>query len=113
MIDDDFELCQELDELLTDEGYAVESASDGSLGKACLMNNSFDLVIIDYRMPSSNGIEVLKFIQEKGLKIKVFLISGRPFVEKLLKEEGLSNLVSCVLNKPFCVKTLLSNIQKL
>ncbi|MDO8663179.1 MAG: response regulator [Candidatus Omnitrophota bacterium] len=113
MIDDDLELCQELDEILKDEGYLVESVADGSLGKTALISNPYDLVIIDYRMPSFNGVEVLKFIKEKGLKIKVFLISGRPFVEKLLKEEGLSSLVTSVLNKPFCIKTLLDNIKRL
>ncbi len=98
---------------MTDEGYLVESVADGALGKTALINNHYDLVIIDYRMPSSNGIEVLKSIKEKDLKVHAFLISGKPFIEKLLKEEGLNSLVTCVINKPFCIKTLLNNIKTL
>ncbi len=113
MIDDDVELCQELTEILKDEGYHVETAANGSLGMNCLELNSYDLVILDYRMPSSSGIEVLKFIKKKKIPSRIFLISGRPFIEKLVKEEGLADQVTCVINKPFNIKTLLDNIKKL
>jgi len=111
VIDDDAELCQEMAEILIDEGYSVDQASDGALGKEALNNNSYDLVILDYRMPASSGIEVLRFIKEKSLNPKVFVISGRPFIEKLIKDEDLSGVVSCVINKPFCIKNLLNDIK--
>lgn len=113
IIDDDVELCQELSEILKDEGYQVETAADGALGIASLGRKAYSLVILDYRMPSSNGIEVLKFIKEKKIPAKVFLISGRPFIEKLIKEEGLASQVSRVINKPYNIKTLLENIERL
>lgn len=113
MIDDDVELCQEMAEVLTDEGYSVETVADGSLGIDRLGAGSYDLVILDYRMPSSDGIEVLRFIRKNGIDSKIFVISGRPFIEKLVKKENLSKQVTLIINKPFSIKSLLDNIKKL
>jgi two-component system OmpR family response regulator len=110
IIEDDRELCQELEEILRDDGYVVETAPDGSKGKERLAGGRFDKVILDYKMPNSSGIEVLKFIKEKNLKIQVFIISGKPFIEQMVKEENLSSLVTHFINKPFSIKTLLENI---
>lgn len=113
MIDDDVELCQELSEILKDEGYQVETAGDGRAGINFLTRGDYDLVILDYRMPSLSGMEVLKFVKKRGISSRIFLVSGRPFIEKLIKEEGLSDQVACVMNKPFDIKALLDNIGKL
>lgn len=112
MIDDDAELCQEMTEILTDEGYSVESARDGAQGKIRLAAKNYDLVILDYRMPTSDGVEVLKFIKEKNISNpKIFVVSGRPFIEKIIKDQGLSNIVTCIINKPFSINALLVNIK--
>lgn len=111
IIEDDSELCQELSEILKDEGYFVESAPDVPEGKAMLIKNKFDAVILDYKMASSTGIEIIKFIKEKKLKPKIFVMSGKPFIEKLIKEEGLSGLVSRIIPKPFSINTLLKSIK--
>jgi len=67
-------------------------------------------ILLDYRMPGLNGIELLEFIKNKNLRTKVFLVSGKPFVEKLLSDEDLSSVVTCFMKKPFDPKVLLENI---
>lgn len=111
IIEDDAELCQEISEILTDEGYLVETASDGDKGKAYLSKNVYHAAVLDYKMPSSTGIDVLKFIKENNLKLKVFVISGKPFIEKLIKDEQLSDIVTCVIGKPFSIQILLNQLK--
>lgn len=110
IIDDDTELCEELAEMLRYEGHIVEAVSDGKIGESCIRKNIYDIVILDYRMPGLNGIEVLRAIKNEGIRAKVYIATGRPFMDKLLENENLTDLVAGVLNKPFDAKALLEKI---
>jgi len=111
IIDDDDELRQELEEILDAEGFCAETTSNGDSGMAMLKENTYYALILDYRLPNSSGIDVLKFIKDKNIKSKIFVVSGKPFIEKLLKEEGLADIVTCVLSKPFPINTLLKQLK--
>lgn len=113
IIDDDIELCEELGEILKDEKYSVDKAVNGSEGKLKIAAGSHDIIILDYKMPGLSGIDVLKFIREKNLKTRIIFASGKPFIEKLLKEENVSDLVSTVIKKPFDINQLLKTIKTL
>ena len=110
IIDDDVELCEEIAEILRDEGHFVQTVSDDSAGRDHINKNIYDIIILDYRMPKLNGVEILRLIKDKDLKGKIFIVSGRPFMDKLLKDENASGLVAAVINKPFDAKTLLEKI---
>ncbi len=61
--DDDAAIRSVLQELLVDEGYAVEEASDGASVLAALSGNNGcvpDLVLVDVRMPDKTGLDVLR-----------------------------------------------------
>ncbi|MFA5388214.1 MAG: response regulator [Candidatus Omnitrophota bacterium] len=110
IIDDDVELCEETAEILKDDGHFVQVAFDGKRGYDYIRKNIYDVVILDYRMAGLNGIEFLKRIRDCNLKTKIFLVTGKPFIEKLLAEERLSGLVAGFMNKPFEAETLLEKI---
>jgi DNA-binding response OmpR family regulator len=112
IVDDDVELCRELTEILNCEGYSVDTASDGESGAASIRKNVYDIVILDYRMPGLNGIELLRTIRDENLKSRVYIATGRPFIDRLLENEQLSHLVAGVLSKPFDVKTLLEKLNQ-
>ncbi len=113
IIDDDIELCQELAEILRDKGYTVDDTSDTGQGEVFIKENNYDVFLFDYKMRGLNGIDLLKKAKEKNAKSTVFIISGRPFIEKLLEEENVSHLVSGVINKPFDIEALLQKIKAL
>lgn len=110
IIDDDIDLSEEIAETLRDEAHYVEIAPDGVEGYSRIQKNKYDLIILDYKIPGLNGLDILKLIRDNNIKTKIFLSSGRPFIEKLLMDENLSNLVTHFINKPFNAKTLLENI---
>ena len=111
MIDDDTELCEEMKDILSDEGYSVHTASDGSQGEELLEKNSYDILLLDIKIPGFNGIDMLRNLSKKKPAIKIFIISGRPFTERILSEENLMSLVSGVMIKPFDVRLLLEKIK--
>ncbi|OGF45714.1 MAG: hypothetical protein A2452_13310 [Candidatus Firestonebacteria bacterium RIFOXYC2_FULL_39_67] len=114
MIDDDIELNEEISEILKDEGYDVVSAFDGAEGIKLIEKNTYDIILLDFKMPGhTDGIGVIKKIKKMKVKSAVFLISGRPHIEKLLKDENLESIVTKVLSKPFHVVTLLEEIKNI
>ena len=111
IIDDDAELCEELSEMLRAEGYAVTCVSDSVKGEALIRSLDFDALILDSKMPLVTGLEILERMKAENIKKKVILVSGRPFVEKELKERGLREMVSAVLGKPIDFALLLEKIK--
>lgn len=111
IVDDDAELCAEMAEILSDEGYSVQSVSDGIEGRARISKDAYDIIILDYRMPGLNGIDILKFIKDKNIRTDIFLASGRPFIEKVLADENLLHLVTCAIPKPINPATLLEKLK--
>jgi len=110
IVDDDVELCRELAEILVHEGHSVDTVSDGKAGEVSIRNNAYDVIILDYRMPGLDGIQMLKANRDVCLKSKVYIATGRPFMDRLLENERLSGLIAGVLSKPYDVETLLSKI---
>lgn len=60
VIDDDEAILQSCRTILEDQGHEVEVASEGDTGLARLCRTSFDLVLIDLRMPGKDGLEILQ-----------------------------------------------------
>lgn len=112
IVDDDKELCAEISEILKDEGYRVETASDGAEGRLRIEEGSYDLILLDFKMPGLNGMELLKKIRAKNSGSRVFLISGRPFLDKLVAELGPSAGIDAVFSKPFDIELLLAKIRE-
>jgi DNA-binding response OmpR family regulator len=111
IIDDDQSLSEEIAEIFVDEGFFVESVYDGLQGQELIKHFKYDIILLDLKMPGANGIDVLKVAKEHAPASRVFLISGRPYIEKLLEEEGLGDYVSCFMNKPFDIAALLEKIK--
>ena len=113
IIDDDAELCEELADMLTGEGHVVSCASDPGKGADIIRNGSYDAVLLDNKMPGVTGIDILKKMKTENINCKVIMISGRPFIEKALAEEGLSGMVAGVISKPIDFSILLSKLKSL
>jgi DNA-binding response OmpR family regulator len=124
IIDDDEELCDEISEILIDEGFNVDIKHDGRDGFDQLKNNKYDLVLLDLRIPSMTGIEVLKKTKEKHIKTKVIILTGKPFMTDINKIKNIENdkdqeqlyLIKNsdgFLNKPYVIEELLALINKL
>src|SRR4030042_5615810 len=94
IVDDDVGLAEEMAEIRRDEGYWVESASDSSQGEKLIKENTHDIYLLDYKMSGLSGVDLLRKVKEKNSNSAVFIISGRPFFEKLLKEENVLTLLS-------------------
>jgi DNA-binding response OmpR family regulator len=111
IVDDDKILCQGIATLLSEEGYAVENRFSGEDAEALIKEQSFDVAVLDYKMSGMSGADLLRIVKEKNRDTKVFIMSGRPFIEKQLKKENVYNLVAGILVKPFTDTVLLKTLE--
>src|SRR4051794_15068176 len=76
IIDDEPEIRESLETLLTLEAYRVDSAATGGEGLSKLESTAFDLVLLDLMLPDRSGLEILADIRERDPHIPVFLITA-------------------------------------
>ena len=64
VVEDEQKLASFIEQGLTEEGYAVDVASDGELGLNMALDQVHDLVILDLSLPKKDGLMVLKEMRE-------------------------------------------------
>lgn len=84
VIDDEEIICDLLKAILTDEGYQVETVTNGTEGlEKILRGEPFDILITDIRMPKKDGMQVLKEVKERIPDIITIIMTGYPSIETI------------------------------
>ena len=76
IIDDERSIRNSLKEILTDEGYVVDVAEDGTVALEMVDKDKYNVIFCDIKMPNMSGIEVLDKFNEEGIEAAVVMISG-------------------------------------
>ena len=78
IIEDEAAIRRVLSKIISEENesYNVEQAEDGLLGIEMIMNNDYDLVLCDIKMPKMDGVEVLEKAKKIKPEIPIVMISG-------------------------------------
>ncbi|HEY1205502.1 MAG: sigma-54 dependent transcriptional regulator [Bryobacteraceae bacterium] len=76
VVDDEEDIRESLEALLTLEGYAVDLAPNGAEGLRKLESREYDLVLLDLMMPDRSGMDVLRDIRERDREIPVFMVTA-------------------------------------
>lgn len=97
-IDDDLYIRDVYEEVLTSEGYIVETAINGEEGLAKLQQGGYDLVLLDVMMPTLDGIGVLEELQKNPPQQKngpIILLTNLGFdpLVKTAKDKGVSEYI--------------------
>ena len=111
VVDDEDALRTVLSIGLTSQGYnVVSTVSDGDEAISELQKETFDLVVLDIKMPRVNGFEVLKFVKEKHPETKVVMLAGFADFGNVIdvKKLGAEDFVA----KPFDLANLLTKIER-
>lgn len=91
------------------EGYNSEVAYDGEEAIKLIQEKSFDLILLDWRMPKISGIQVLKFLrEEKKLTIPTILLTALTDISN--KVEALEFGADDYITKPFSFNELVARI---
>lgn len=111
VVDDDQELRQTINELLSREGYRVEQAVNGKEAAAQVQKTNYDLVISDMVMPEISGIDLLKTLKQSGNETPLLMITGHTTIEDAV--EAIKLGAEDYIAKPFDGVELLTIIKRL
>ena len=76
IIDDERSIRNSLKEILTDEGYDVDTAEDGAQACEMVDKEKYSVIFCDIKMPGMDGIEVLDRMIGMGVEAAIVMISG-------------------------------------
>lgn len=115
VIDDESEVRGVISRCLTLSGYRVDAPpvempnASISAGKAAL-SGGYDLIILDFRLPHLDCIELTKQLQGMCMKVPIVLVAG--FVPPTLLAQLCELGIARFLQKPFLASELLSTVQQ-
>ena len=101
IVDDDDDICETLTQILEVQGYEVLSASSGEEAVMMTKDTSFQIAIIDVKLPKIDGLETLLRLKEINPDIIVIMMTGfRNEVREALEKAQAASAITC-LYKPF------------
>jgi two-component system, response regulator, stage 0 sporulation protein F len=101
IVDDEIGIRLLLKDLLGSEGYKIYLAQNGKEALEMLQIHKMDLMIIDYKLPIIDGMEVVKQIEKENKELPTIMMSGLAENFKDVTKE-IKN-VKMILSKPFNV----------
>jgi GAF domain-containing protein/CheY-like chemotaxis protein len=111
VIEDERNIREVLEEILSSAGYMVSQAENGEEGIHLFNTRKIDLVITDLGMPGMSGWEVADKIKELNPKTPVILSTG--WGVKIDRSAKSRDNVDLLINKPFNMQQILSHIGEL
>jgi len=91
------------------EGYEVDIAEEGDQGLDKILNNAYNLVLLDVMLPNKSGFDILKTIRKSGITTPVILLTAKG--EELDKVRGLELGADDYITKPFSLRELLARVK--
>jgi two-component system response regulator ArlR len=109
IVEDEIGILQFLQQGLEEEGYTIETATDGEKALELLTNESFDLVLLDWMLPKLTGLEVCKAYRLQNKTTPVIFLTAKDTVQETI--EGLQAGANDYIKKPFSFDELLERVK--
>jgi DNA-binding NtrC family response regulator len=107
VVDDDHELCETLWELFREEALRVHIAHDVHEANDRLRQREFNVVLIDLKLPTGSGVDVLRSVQQNNPQARTVVITGHRNEAEVAIKQALDQGADAVCYKPFNVPELL------
>jgi two-component system alkaline phosphatase synthesis response regulator PhoP len=111
LVEDEATLSLLLRERLEREGYSVTTCKDGEEGLTQALGGTFDLLLLDIKLPGQSGFEVCRTLRRHRIHVPVLMLTARGDVKDRVK--GLKTGADDYLVKPFEVAELLARMEAL
>lgn len=111
VVEDDLDTRQSLKDWLKHERFEVEAAEDGRSAVDILTVSNFDVIILDWDLPYLSGIEVCKWLRERGNSTAVLFLTGKSDGAEI--DFGLNCGADDYVTKPFRLSEITARIRAL
>ncbi|HEC32467.1 MAG TPA: response regulator, partial [Deltaproteobacteria bacterium] len=110
LVDDDEIQIESLKIGLRSRGYEVQGASNVRDALDLINEGGFDVLVTDYYMPQSSGLDLLKLLRQDSLVLPVIMMTG--YADKKLVIDAMHHHCNAFIEKPFTLDTLVKTIEK-
>jgi two-component system response regulator QseB len=111
LVEDDKLLGESVRKTISAEGYAIDWLTSGENVAVAVTSNTYDLILLDQRLPGKSGIEILRELRAIGIQTPVLLLTACDAVSD--KVAGLDAGADDYLTKPFDTNELFARIRSL
>jgi DNA-binding response OmpR family regulator len=109
VVEDEVKVANAVKKGLEENGFEVDVAYDGRMGKSLGASNNYDLVILDLNLPHSNGYEVCEVIRGKNNRVPIIMLTALGGMDD--KMQAFEIGADDYLVKPFDFRELLARIR--
>ena len=110
VVDDENDIRELVRDILSEEGYTVDTAANAADARAACARQAPDLVLLDIWMPDTDGISLLREWQQAQLAAPVVMMSGHGTVETAVEATRLGAVD--YVEKPLSLAKLLRTVQR-
>lgn len=111
VIEDDLTLQQQIQSMLLQSGFAVDTASEGTDGLFQATEYPLDVAIVDLGLPDMSGVDLIRKTREVGRDYPILILTARDNWQD--KVEGLEAGADDYLTKPFHPEELMARVRAL
>ena len=109
IVEDEPNMRMGLKDNLEFESYVVDCADNGEDGLNKILENNYDLILLDVMLPKMSGFDVCKKAREKSVTSPIILLTAKG--EEVDKVVGLELGADDYVTKPFSLRELLARIK--
>ena len=99
IVEDEKKLCDAIAKSLHGAGYEVDVCYDGDEALRMILEEKYDLLVLDLNLPGTDGMEILRTLRQENEETKVLILSARSQIAD--KVEGLDAGANDYMEKPF------------
>ncbi len=111
IVEDEKNLANLIRRSLTEEGYAVDVAFNGTEGEMLATEVPYDLIILDIMLPDKDGFEICKNLRQKEINSRILMLTAK--TGTVDKVKGLDLGADDYIGKPFDFAELSARIRAL
>lgn len=111
IVEDEVKLAGSLKKALGAMRYTVDLAYDGAEGYEAAGIENYDLIMLDWNLPSLSGVEICRQLRQDGLTTPIIMLTARDALQD--KITGLDQGADDYIIKPFELEELLARIRSL
>lgn len=109
--DDDEKLCENIKKILLLDYYSVDAVYSGAEAQELIDYYTYDLLVLDWMMPGSLGVEVCTYARSRGFDGGILMLTAKDATENII--EGLDQGADDYMVKPFKMEELRARVRAL
>lgn len=109
LVEDEQDIAETLIHFLAKQGFVVDLTPTLAIARTMILDNTFDLVLLDRRLPDGDGLSLITFARMHNRPQRIILLTALADIDN--RVNGLESGAQDYVSKPFEPRELLARIR--